>query len=99
MGNKQLTLLVLLKAKVGMEEKVKQELSSLVAPSRSEVGCVNYNVHQAADNKSHFMIYENWASKEILDKHLEMPYVKAWIDKAEELLAETSEVTFWAEFS
>jgi quinol monooxygenase YgiN len=41
------------------------------------------------------MLYENWKSKEDLDAHLAMPYLKKFIGKAEEILAEPIEITIW----
>jgi quinol monooxygenase YgiN len=41
------------------------------------------------------LLYENWVSKDDLDKHLEMPYLKAFMAKAEDILAEPVEITLW----
>ena len=93
MQKKKVTVLAMAKAKEGMEETVRQELLSLVNPTRSEPGCINYALHQANDDKSLFIFYENWKSKEDLDKHLGMPHLKAFLEKAEGLLAKPLEVT------
>ena len=93
MENKKITLVALAKAKKGMEEAVKEELLSLVKPTRSEPGCINYDLHQAIDDKSIFIFYENWKSKEDLDKHIGMPHLKAFLEKADNLLAKPLEVT------
>lgn len=95
MANTKITVLARIKAKDGMEGRVKQELTSLVAPTRSEAGCINYDLHQATDDKSLFLFYENWISKKALDEHLEMPYIKAFVEKADELLGEPIEITLW----
>jgi quinol monooxygenase YgiN len=93
MKNKKVTVLAMARAKEGKEETVKQELLSLVKPTRAEAGCINYDLHQAPDDKSLFIFYENWKSKEDLDKHLGMPYLKAFLEKSGELLAKPLEVT------
>ena len=95
MADKKVTVLARIRAKEGMEEKVKQEITALVSPTRSEQGCINYDLHQSIENKSLFMLYENWVSKEDLDKHLSMPYMKAFMEKAGRILAEPAEVTLW----
>ena len=95
MKNKRITVLALVKAKEGMEETVRQELLSLVSPTRLELGCINYDVHQAADDKSQFMFYENWKSMEDLQKHRETPHLKAYKKKAGSLLAKPIEVTLF----
>jgi quinol monooxygenase YgiN len=93
--NKQITVLALMKAKEGMEETVRQELLALVKPTRSEPACINYDLHQARDDKSQFMFYENWKSMEDLAKHLETPHLKAWRQKADGLLTKPMEVTLF----
>jgi quinol monooxygenase YgiN len=95
MANKKVTVVARIRAKEGMEEKVKQELMALVSPTRSEKGCINYDLHQSVENKSLFMFYENWASKRDLDEHLEMPYMKSHMEKASEILAEPGDITLW----
>jgi quinol monooxygenase YgiN len=92
MENKRITVLALVKAKAGMEQIVAQELMSLVNPTRSEPGCINYDLHQAADEKSQFMFYENWKSMEDLEKHREAPHMKAYRQKVGSLLAKPIEV-------
>ena len=90
---KQVTVLALFKAKSGLEEEVKRELMALQGPARSEEGCINYDLHQSKENPSRFMFYENWKSQEDLDKHLQMPYLKAFREKAGDLLAEPTSMT------
>lgn len=93
MQGKKLTVLALIKAKKGMEDMVRQELLSLVDPTRREPGCISYDLHQAPDDKSFFVFYENWKSRENLDRHLEMPYLKAFREKDVHILAKPVEIT------
>lgn len=95
MKNKRITVLAMVKAKEGMEEAVKEELLSLVNPTRSEPGCINYDVHQATDDKSLFMFYENWKSLEDVEKHRETPHLKAYRQKVVSLIAKPIEVTLF----
>ena len=93
--NKRVTVIARIKAQEGMEERVRQELLALIAPSRAEEACINYDLHQSVDDKSLFMFYENWTSREALDRHLEMPYLDAFDERAEGMLAEPVEITLW----
>ena len=95
MAHRKVTVFALVKAKPGLEEAVKKELSALVGPTRTEEGCINYDLHQSLDQKGHFRFYENWTSKELLDRHLQAAHVKRFIAKANELLAEPPEITLW----
>ena len=95
MAGRKVTVFALVKAKPGMEETVKQELLALVGPTRSEEGCLNYDLHQSLERNGHFRFYENWTSKELLDWHLQSAHVKRFIAKADQLLAEPPEITLW----
>ena len=92
MQDKKLTVLALIRAKEGMEETVRQELLSLVNPTRSEPGCINYDLHQALDDRSLFVFYENWKSKEELERHLGMPYLMAFLEKGGNFLEKPVEI-------
>ena len=95
MRNKKVTVLARVKAKRGMEERVKEACQALVAPSRKEQGCINYDLHQSADDPTLFIFYENWANKEDLEEHLEKPHSLAFDEKTEGMLAEPEEITLW----
>lgn len=95
MKDKQVTVLALIKAKEGMEETVRKELMALVSPTRSEVGCVNYDLHQSAEEKSLFMFYENWDSMEDLERHRGSAHLKAFREKVGGLLEKPIEVTLF----
>lgn len=95
MAEQKVTVVAQIRAKDGMEEKVKQELLGLVGPTRSEKGCINYQLHQSFENKTLFMFYENWASKKDLDEHARAPHMKAHMKKALELFAEPPKITLW----
>ena len=96
MTSKKVTILAQIKAKKGMEEELKQESLALVAPSRSELGCINYDLHQVESDKSLLIFYESWVSKEDFEKHQDMPYLKDWYEKVKTLSTGSPEVT-WLE--
>ncbi len=95
MENGKITVEAKIKAKPGMEDKVREELLSLVASTRKEAGCMNYDLHQSPEDKSLFMFYENWRSKKDLDEHIRTPHFLAFEEKAGELLAEPPTITLW----
>jgi quinol monooxygenase YgiN len=99
MADKKVTVFARIKTKKGMDESVKQELMALVAPTRSEKGCINYDLHRSMNDRSVFMVYENWVSKEDLDKHLAMPYMRDFMEKAKKLLAEPADIALWERIS
>jgi quinol monooxygenase YgiN len=95
MNAKSLTVVARIKAKPGKESLVRQELLSLVAPSRKDAGCLNYDLHQALDNSAHFLFHENWTSKAHLDQHLGKPDLQAVLARVSQLVAEPPQITLW----
>jgi quinol monooxygenase YgiN len=95
MAEKKVTVVATFKAKAGMEAATKEAVLALVAPTRSEAGCINYDLHQSAEDPSVLMLYENWISKKDLDEHLAMPYLKDFLEKADDLLREPVDIAIW----
>lgn len=97
MAVEKVTVLAIIVAKPGLEEQVRGELESLLAPTRQEEGCVNYNFHRSGEDPARFMFYENWRSKQDLDAHLARPHLVRFLGLAGELLAEPPQITLWQE--
>lgn len=92
MGDSNLTVVARIKAKPGLEDRVREALMALVNPTRKEAGCINYDLHQSRGDKTLFLFYENWTSKKDLDDHLDMPYLRDFLGKADTLLAQPVEI-------
>lgn len=92
MVTNKVTVIARIKSKVGREEQVKQELLKLLTPTRAERGCINYDLHQAVNDKSLFLFHENWESEDDLKKHLESSHVKNCHRQISELIAEPVEI-------
>ncbi|MFT5660610.1 MAG: quinol monooxygenase YgiN [Sulfurimonas sp.] len=56
-------------AKEGSENKMKELLSAMVAPSKIEDGCIFYEIFQYEENRRKFMAYESWRDEAALDGH------------------------------
>ena len=95
MAQEKVSVVATVKAKAGMEAAVKSAIEAVIAPTRSEPGCINYDLHQSVEDPTVFMLYENWRSKKDLDEHLAMPYLKDLIGKAEELVREPIDIALY----
>lgn len=87
-----LTVVAEMTAKPGKEDELRQALVALVAPTRNEQGCVQYDLHAATDDPGRFVFYENWTSREMLDLHLASAHLKAFGELAPGLLAEPARI-------
>jgi quinol monooxygenase YgiN len=95
MPENKVTVVALFRAKPGKEEAIRQAIEAVIAPTRAEPGCINYDLHQSTEDPSVLMLYENWNSKKDLDEHLAMPYLKGLLAKADDLLAEPIDIKLY----
>ena len=91
----QITLAVIVEAKEGKEQELKKALMALVEPTRNEKGCIHYVLHTDPKDDSRFMFYENWENVELWNAHLNSAHIKAFGDKAGDLVANSLDVTNW----
>ncbi len=89
------TVVAQIRAKPGQESELRRRLQTLVAPSRKHAGCINYDLHQSAENPGHFMFHENWSTKADLEQHLDQSEVKSVLTGLAPLLAEPPQITLW----
>tara|TARA_R110000744_G_scaffold83224_1_gene163340 strand:- start:216 stop:509 length:294 start_codon:yes stop_codon:yes gene_type:complete len=66
----QLTIVANIKANSDKVALVKAELLKLIAITRREAECINYDLHQDNKNPAHFMFYENWQTRELWQTHM-----------------------------
>jgi quinol monooxygenase YgiN len=90
------TLIVLLRARAGHEPFLEAELRALVAPTRKEDGCLQYDLHRAADGSGAFLMHEVWESREHHTAHTKTDHFLRWNARKDALLA-SREATFWTQ--
>ncbi|NQY24562.1 MAG: antibiotic biosynthesis monooxygenase [Campylobacteraceae bacterium] len=56
-------------AKDGCEDKMKELLIAMVAPSKKEDGCIFYDIFQYENNRKKFSAVESWRDEKALDGH------------------------------
>jgi quinol monooxygenase YgiN len=95
MSAKAITVVATFQARPGKETELKEILTDLVAPTRKEAGCLNYDLHAAADNPAMFLFHENWTSKAHLDAHLQSAHIKALLPRVDELCTGFPEIKLW----
>ena len=88
------TLIGTVVAKPEKREELLRILSTFVAPTRAEAGCVNYDFHRDQADPNVFVFYENFVDREALDEHLKKPYLQPLISRAGELLAKPVDIRF-----
>ena len=91
------TVIAAIKVKAGSEERALALLSSIVAPTREEPGCLAYDLHQSITDPAEFMFYERWSSDEALLAHSQstLPHRLALREQLGSLVAGAPSVTRW----
>jgi len=90
-----LTVIAYITAKAGHEDEVCKALLDLVAQTRKEKGCVNYDLHQSPKNACEFAIYENWTSASDLELHAKSAHLQSFTKIAGDLLKGPAEIRKW----
>ena len=88
------TLIGTVVAKNETREELRRILSAMVAPTRAEAGCINYDFHVDAEDPNVFVFYENWKSRADLDAHMNTPHLAPLVGRLDELLARPVEMRF-----
>jgi quinol monooxygenase YgiN len=91
-----LTVVAELKSKPGKEEDLRRAVLALIEPTRQEDGCVQYDLHVHTSDPGRFVFYENWTSREHLDRHLATEHLKHFRALSDDLLTKLPRVeTYW----
>lgn len=87
-----LTVIAKITAKKSKVKETKALLQSLVNPTLKEEGCIQYDLHQGKPEEYIFFFYENWESRDALEKHLANTHLVDFREKAQDLLEKPMEV-------
>jgi quinol monooxygenase YgiN len=92
------TLIVTLRAKEGQHLLLEAELRALVGPTRKEEGCLQYNLHAAADHPGSYLLHEVWASRDDHGAHTRTRHFLRWNARKDALIS-TRESAFYRQIA
>lgn len=96
MDNQKVTIMLVARAKAGMESRAKEALLDFMFHARKEAGCVLCNVHHSLDQPSEFMIYSVWESRADFEQYDKRSYMQVFFDKiSHQVFDEQSPETCW----
>ena len=93
MNDEKIVLVARLKVKEDKIEEVKKAALTIVADSRTEEGCLNYDLHQSIEDPTVFVWHETWADKTALDEHFAKPYFTEFFAVVDQTAAEPPQIT------
>jgi quinol monooxygenase YgiN len=77
MTNNALVVVATLKAKPGKAVELRKEFLELERHSRTEKGCIKYDLHQSIEDPDTFLFYEIWTDEESLALHANSDFMNA----------------------
>ena len=90
-----ITVIAYINAKAGRQDEVRRALLDLVAQTRTEKGCINYDVHQSLESITRFAIYVNRNSVADLDAHAKAAALRNFTRIAGPLLELPAKISKW----
>lgn len=78
-------------AKPGAEEKLEALFRSVIPTTLKEEGCISYQLNRDLDQPRRYVWTEEWASRELLEKHAAAPHIQAILAEIPDLV-ESAEV-------
>jgi|GEM_PF-812570 len=74
-------------AKVGLIDNTKEEtITTIIEPSNNEHGCIGYDLFQNRDDKSLFMLFEQWKGFTAIEEHMKTDHFATFMKRSGELL-------------
>ena len=84
----RLTIVADITAKPESIAIVKAALEAIVGVTRTEEGCVQYDMHQDNQNPAHFLFFEIWESRALWQRHMNAAHLQEFRAKTEGAIAE-----------
>ena len=92
---KTITVVATFQARPGKEAELKKMFSSVLASTRAEAGCLNYDLHQSPEDPAKFLFHENWTTMAALEAHLKSPHIAPLLARMDEFCAVAPEIKIW----
>lgn len=89
----QKAILAKVRLKPGTNVSFYDQTARLVALTRTEEGCLSFNIHHNADSTGVLIMHEIFSNEAAFQQHLKKPYVMAWFKRLDTLKAAPIEVT------
>ena len=72
-----LSVVATITSKAEFRGEVRQALITILAPSRAEPGCLQYDLHTDRNDPDRLVMIERWQDDAALDRHLATPHFAA----------------------
>lgn len=88
MTDKKLIIVARILVKSEELEKVKPEILKLIPITKTEKGCIKYDLHQDNTTPNLFLFYEEWENRDLWQDHINNTHIKEFSKLTEGLIEE-----------
>lgn len=88
-----------LTAKEGMVDILLENLLALVPLSKSEPGCLRYELHQNLENTNMLTFIDRFKDQDAFDQHCEASYIKKYFDEIIPGLTDDIKISIYREIN
>jgi quinol monooxygenase YgiN len=88
MSEQELAAIGIVRAKPGQDQELGRRMSSLIAPTRAEPGCLAYELFQSTEDPAVWVFIERWRSVADLDAHVHANHMTTFLARSREVLAD-----------
>lgn len=92
MSQEKVTVIAYIEVKPGSEAAFLESAHKVVAATRAEEACINYDLHQSDEKPYLFMFYENWTSMAGLQQHAQSAHIQTFRASIGDLLAKPTDI-------
>jgi quinol monooxygenase YgiN len=71
-----LQILAFFRAKTGSGDALQEVLLALVEPTRTETGCLRYELHRDREDPDRFTFVEEWTDEQALEAHFATEHIQ-----------------------
>ena len=90
-----IVVIATMRAKQGMEDRLRDVLTAIVVESRLQEGCLRFDLLVSDDEFHDFALYEEWETSAALNAHLRCRHVDVAYSLSSELTEELPRVVFY----
>ncbi|RBP83199.1 antibiotic biosynthesis monooxygenase [Marinomonas rhizomae] len=86
----ELVLVANITAHPGKGAELKTALEVLLVPTRAEVGCLQYDLHQDNNNAEAFVYFERWSDYDVWQDHMKTDHINVFLESTKDMVADFS---------
>jgi|BarGraNGADG00312_2_1021985.scaffolds.fasta_scaffold03992_5 quinol monooxygenase YgiN len=83
-------------AKPGDRDKIISISQDVIGPTRSELGCISYELFASTQDKDVLVMFEQWKNREVLETHMQTEHFKAFGAAIKDMIAKELEISVYS---